>query len=129
CSDHKRSKEDRFRPAVDTLFRSAAYAFGPRVIGIVLTGALDDGTAGLWGIKDRGGIAIVQDPLESEQPSMPTSAKQNVQVDHCLGIEKLAEILPTLIGKPALGEGDYPVSDTEEVGQSDMAKLMADKAE
>jgi two-component system, chemotaxis family, protein-glutamate methylesterase/glutaminase len=118
-ADHVRitkgPKENRFRPAVDTLFRSASYTFGPRVIGIVLTGALDDGTAGLWAIKDRGGIAIVQDPLEAEQPSMPTNAKQNVKVDHCLEIAKIAEILPVLIGEPSSKEEDYPVSDVLEI--------------
>jgi two-component system chemotaxis response regulator CheB len=87
-------KENRFRPAVDPLFHSAALAFGPRVAGVVLTGYLDDGTAGLAAIKRAGGIAIVQDPIEAEAPYMPRSALRHVKVDHCV---KLAEIAPLLV--------------------------------
>ena len=96
-------KENRFRPAIDPLFRSAAYVYGPRVIGVVLTGDLDDGTAGLWAIKDRGGIAIVQDPDEAMFPSMPRSALTNVAVDYRLRLDEIAPTLATLIAQPATG--------------------------
>ena len=68
------AKENFARPAIDPLFRSAALDFDSRAIGVILTGMLDDGTAGLQAIKGAGGIAIVQDPAEAIEPSMPTSA-------------------------------------------------------
>ncbi len=89
-------KENRFRPAIDPLFRSAAYVYNNRVIGVVLSGALDDGTAGLWAVKQYGGIAIVQDPADAEVPSMPANAMREVQVDYCVPVADLTELLVRL---------------------------------
>ncbi len=86
-------KENGFRPAVDPLFRTAAPFFGNRVVGVVLSGGLDDGTDGLRIIKQFGGIAIAQDPEEALFPSMPASAIRSVKVDHIARIEEIAELL------------------------------------
>jgi two-component system, chemotaxis family, protein-glutamate methylesterase/glutaminase len=89
-------KENRMRPAVDALFRSAAYTFGRRVIGIVLSGSLDDGTAGLWAVKDRGGVAIVQSPEDARHASMPESALRHVEVDCTLPVNAMPALLQQL---------------------------------
>jgi two-component system, chemotaxis family, protein-glutamate methylesterase/glutaminase len=89
-------KENHFRPAVDPLFRSAAYVFGNRVIGIILSGSLDDGTAGLWRIKHNGGTAIVQNPQEAEVPSMPQNAIREVNVDYIVSVAEMAALLVRL---------------------------------
>ncbi|HKT88473.1 MAG TPA: chemotaxis protein CheB [Candidatus Sulfotelmatobacter sp.] len=81
--------ENQHRPSVDTLFRSAAHNFGSRVVGIVLTGTLDDGTAGLLQIKRHGGLALVQSPDDAQFPNMPLSAIRSVDIDYIL---PLAEI-------------------------------------
>jgi two-component system chemotaxis response regulator CheB len=86
-------KECRVRPAIDVLFRSAATQQGLRVIGVVLSGMLDDGTAGLWAIKDRQGLALVQDPHEAAYPSMAESAIANVAVDLVAPIRDLAQAI------------------------------------
>jgi two-component system chemotaxis response regulator CheB len=94
-------KENRFRPAVDPLFRSAAYVYGTRVIGAVLTGALDDGTAGLWTIKMRGGTTLVQEPAEALIRSMPLSALDNVAVDHRVPVAEMGDLIARLVREPA----------------------------
>jgi len=109
-------KENRFRPSIDPLFRSAAYAFGPRVIGIILSGMLDDGTAGLWLIKDRGGIAIVQEPEEALCPAMPQSVLNHVDVDYRLSISEIAQTLIHLIGASSLYDTEpRPISRQSEM--------------
>jgi len=97
----KGPKENRFRPAVDPLFRSAAYEYGARVIGVILSGALDDGTAGLWAIKENGGVAVVQDPHDAEVPSMPQNALNAVHIDYAVPIEAMPSLLIKLAGEPA----------------------------
>ena len=89
-------RENFHRPAIDTLFRTAAESYGPRVAGVVLTGNLDDGTAGLHAVKSHGGIAIVQDPKEATVPAMPQSALRNVKVDHCVTLAKMGPLLVRL---------------------------------
>ena len=108
-------KENRFRPAVDPLFRSAAQVYGPRVIGVILTGNLDDGTAGLWAVKRLGGTAIVQDPEEALAPSMPRSALRQVKVDYCLPVAEIAPVLARLTTAPPDEEGVYEVPDEMEI--------------
>jgi two-component system chemotaxis response regulator CheB len=93
-------KENRFRPAVDPLFRSVAQVYGPSAVGVVLTGHLDDGTAGLWTIKQLGGVAIVQDPADAMFPEMPSSAVRHVNVDYSVPLADLAPLLVAVVSSP-----------------------------
>ena len=95
------AREHGHRPAIDPLFRSAAIAYGPRVIGIILSGLLDDGTVGLREIKRAGGLAIVQDPRDTEWPSMPQSALNHVQVDYSVPATQIGTLLQQVVmGRP-----------------------------
>ena len=93
-------KENGFRPAVDPLFNSAACEFGKRVIGIILTGSLDDGSQGLVRIKKEGGLAVVQDPEEAFSQGMPLNAIRAVEVDHVVPVRKIAPLLIRLVREP-----------------------------
>jgi two-component system chemotaxis response regulator CheB len=99
-------RENWARPAIDPLFRSAADTFGKRVVGVLLTGQLDDGTSGLARIKHHGGIAVIQDPEDAQFPSMPSNAARHVKVDHIVPLAAMPALLERLAraissGRPA----------------------------
>jgi two-component system chemotaxis response regulator CheB len=96
-------KEHHSRPAIDPLFRSAALSRRSSTIGVVLTGMLDDGTAGLQAIKECGGLAVVQDPTDAIEPSMPASALTHVDVDYCLALPMLPMLLTSLASSTVNG--------------------------
>jgi two-component system, chemotaxis family, protein-glutamate methylesterase/glutaminase len=95
----KGARENRHRPAIDPLFRSAAVAHGARVIGVVLTGMLDDGTAGLMAIKRCGGVTVVQDPRDAAYSGMPVNALNNVDVDFCVAVAEMGPLLTRLVSQ------------------------------
>jgi two-component system chemotaxis response regulator CheB len=94
-------RENLARPAIDPLFRSVACSFGARAIGVVLTGSLSDGSSGLHAIKRCGGVTIVQDPSDALVPDMPRNALDHVDVDHCVPLAELADLLARLVAEPA----------------------------
>lgn len=112
-------KENGHRPAVDPLFRTAARIYGPRVIGVVLSGGLDCGSAGLLTIKARGGIAVVQHPNDAACPEMPTNALRNAAVEHVVAAAEIAPLLTRLVSEPSPNKGtvQMPQNDQPSDGQ------------
>ncbi len=90
-------EENRFRPSIDVLFRSAAVAYSSYTIGIILSGLLDDGTSGMWAIKRSGGQCIVQDPNQAEYPDMPISVINNMEVDYVASLEEIGPLINEII--------------------------------
>jgi two-component system chemotaxis response regulator CheB len=117
-------KENGFRPAIDPLFRTAARTCGSRVIGVILSGAMDDGTLGLMEVKEHHGIAIVQDPTEALFPFMPASAVQNLKVDYVLRAAAIPEVLGQLISE-SIGTGANGMSRARNIEQ-DVAEVGTD---
>jgi two-component system chemotaxis response regulator CheB len=121
-------KENLHRPSIDALFRSVARTAGSRAIGVILTGARDDGRTGMKAIKQRGGVAIVQDPFEAAFPSMPLSVMQDTKVDYSLPIHEIGPLLVQLSYETAEEEGRYPVPDEIEI-ESRIAEQQMESGE
>lgn len=120
----KGPKENWARPAIDPLFRSAAQAYGINVIGVILTGGLNDGTAGLFELKELGGTTIVQDPEDAENPSMPRSALTHVRIDYCVPLQQLPQLLVRLVEKMA--HAAEPVQETRAPASEQGQEMTAD---
>ena len=117
-------RENYHRPAVDPLFRSAAKHYGKRVIGVVLTGSLFDGTAGLLAVRGAGGIAVVQDPSDAAVAAMPQSASKVAGADHVVPVVRLASLLVELVQQAVPNEGgpvvNDPLDNMPDIVQKDM---------
>jgi two-component system, chemotaxis family, protein-glutamate methylesterase/glutaminase len=109
-------KENRSRPAIDALFRSAAYGYGPRVIGVLLSGMLDDGVSGLWSIKRLGGLTMVQSPEDAQHPDMPRNALAQVQIDVVSPAAELGLLLARAAGQPVPEPCDLDATELERLG-------------
>jgi len=121
-------KENRHRPAIDPLFRSAAWAYGPRVVGVLLSGGMNDGTAGLWAIQSSGGTTIVQEPSDERFPSMHKSALETLDVDHCVRADAIAALIEQFAHQPAPDQSDFPVPKQVRL-ESQMVQMKKDDIE
>jgi two-component system, chemotaxis family, protein-glutamate methylesterase/glutaminase len=95
----KGPKENRFRPSIDALFRSAAYVYGPRVIGIILSGMLNDGASGLYTIKRQGGVVIIQDPQDAVLPQLPKNVMDFVEADFLSNASDMGALISALVSR------------------------------
>lgn len=115
------ARESGARPSVDVLFRSAAVAYHRRVVGVILSGTLDDGARGLFAIKRCGGNAVVLDPASAQEPEMPRSALRETEVDHCLAAHEIGPLLRELVRQQVAADAEIP----EEVAVEDRAAQNA----
>jgi two-component system chemotaxis response regulator CheB len=120
-------RENGHRPAIDPLFRSAALERGRRAIGVILSGTLDDGTAGMEAIRRRGGLTVVQDPEEALYAGMIRSVLDGVAVDHCRPVAEIGPLLARL-SREEVPDGDPTMSDEMEA-ESEMAEFSLDAIE
>jgi two-component system chemotaxis response regulator CheB len=118
--------ENRWRPSVDVLFRSAAASYSSRVIGVVLSGLLDDGTSGMSAIKRSGGICIVQEPSEAEYSEMPLNVINNVPVDYQVLIQDMGYIIADVLSKPVV---DVSIPDDVKLEADITERLVSDITE
>ncbi|HYN96209.1 MAG TPA: chemotaxis protein CheB [Pilimelia sp.] len=119
--------ENGHRPAVDPLFRSAARAYGPRAIGVVLSGSRDDGAAGLAAICRAGGTTLIQDPDDALHPSMPRAAATHTTPDHVLPAHAMGALLAKLARTPVRGESPADPLRDAEVQMAAMAPITSDE--
>jgi len=103
-------RENRFRPAIDVLFRSAAVAYGNACVGILLTGRLNDGTAGLEAIKKCGGLTMIQNPATAEYGGMPSNAAQVVAIDYVVNVEDMGDVIQNIMDEKLPDRRDLPAS-------------------
>lgn len=129
-------EENRFRPSIDVLFRSAAVAYSSHSIGIILSGLLDDGTSGMWAIKRSGGSCIVQDPNEAEYPDMPLSVINNMAVDEVATLAEIGSLIAKLLKKkkgrkkavPPDVKAESKIAEQTAVGIDDVMKLDVEQS-
>lgn len=124
-------EENRFRPSIDVLFRSAAVSYNSNAVGIILSGLLDDGTSGMWAIKRCGGMCIVQDPNQAEYPDMPLSVINNMEVDHVASLEEIGILIAGIVKRKKTRKKTIPkdilaeskISETTAVGIEEIESI------
>jgi two-component system chemotaxis response regulator CheB len=107
-------RENHFRPAIDALFRSAARSYGERTVGVILSGALYDGVAGLMAVRAAGGVAVVQEPTDAVERWLPQYALDVAGADHVVPLAQMGQLLTGLVRQPLLDAGGEAMADTED---------------
>jgi two-component system chemotaxis response regulator CheB len=129
-------EENRFRPSIDVLFRSAAVAYSSHTVGIILSGLLDDGTSGMWAIKRSGGTCIVQDPNQAEYPDMPLSVINNMEADHVATLDEMGALIAKVVKQKKGRKKSVPkdviaeskIAETTAAGIDDVKKLGVEQS-